>query len=610
MAQTNHARRRARHGHGQLVAESTATADTVDVGQHLQGEAVHEAGGTMEAPKAGTRDIPIVLIKAGVSLNGRAYPAEVLKRDGAATFPRGTLSFADHDSDREAEDYPAGSIRKAVGYLTGDAVWDESLQALTGTLRPFAHWDAAVRAWAESGVVDMSIRTWTDTEPGIYEGRKMPVVQRMYNNGGMSSVDIVTHGAAGGRLGVLESVQATVAEARTIGAWAESRIHLAFTAMADDMYGRGNLTRQERIALSSAIGDGLAAFVTRVEADAPQLYERDIWDDPTAATVHAEEGRPVAEASSEEVRRALTAALREAYATGRTPAYIWLRDYDAERSVCWYEQSARDGECTTYQQGYSVAESGRITLAAERTAVVARTVYDPAPSGGSAATVHSGENTAVTTTTPQSSTGITPVAEQVQPADGQAAPPNPQKEESMTAPQTGPASGTGGAGEPARTPTPPQYTEAMHQSHEALLAKEAEAKREREAREAAEKENREHRAKDAARSKVAEKLATSSLAKVGVAHQRIIESVVATKETWSNEDGTADAARLDNAIDATITREATYLAQAAEQLYGVGKVRGLGTSGEVGESVESLTKANDQIMADIAALTGTAKKGA
>ncbi|NGZ99632.1 hypothetical protein G5V59_02545 [Nocardioides sp. W3-2-3] len=86
----------------------------------------------------------------------------------------------------------------------------------------------------------------------------------------MKSVDWVTRPGRGGKvLQVLESAR-DVTEARSIGQWVESRIHRDFTVLADDMAGDGRLTREERISLSAAIGDGLAAFVAKVEADAPQ----------------------------------------------------------------------------------------------------------------------------------------------------------------------------------------------------------------------------------------------------------------------------------------------------------------------------------------------------
>jgi hypothetical protein len=57
------------------------------------------------------------------------------------------------------------------------------------------------------------------------------------------------------------------------------------------MYGDGRLTREERITLSGGIGDALAAFTSRVEADAPQLYERDPWADPAPVAAAMEESK-------------------------------------------------------------------------------------------------------------------------------------------------------------------------------------------------------------------------------------------------------------------------------------------------------------------------------
>ena len=66
-------------------------------------------------------------------------------------------------------------------------------------------------------------------------------------------------------------------EARNTGEWLEARLHLMFTEIADGMFGDGRLTRDERIALSSAIGAGLDAFRAKVEEAAVQLYSRDPW---------------------------------------------------------------------------------------------------------------------------------------------------------------------------------------------------------------------------------------------------------------------------------------------------------------------------------------------
>jgi hypothetical protein len=66
-------------------------------------------------------------------------------------------------------------------------------------------------------------------------------------------------------------------EARSIGRWLESRLHLQLTVMADDLYGDGYLNRTERKILSGALGDALDAYTATIQAEAPQLYERDLW---------------------------------------------------------------------------------------------------------------------------------------------------------------------------------------------------------------------------------------------------------------------------------------------------------------------------------------------
>lgn len=74
-------------------------------------------------------------------------------------------------------------------------------------------------------------------------------------------------------------------EARNAGNWFESRIHQDFTVMADRLFGEGYLTREERITLSSAIGDGLQAFSAYLEENAPQLFQRDPYAELTDAQV-------------------------------------------------------------------------------------------------------------------------------------------------------------------------------------------------------------------------------------------------------------------------------------------------------------------------------------
>lgn len=78
-------------------------------------------------------------------------------------------------------------------------------------------------------------------------------------------------------------------EAHNLGDWLESRIHLAFTTIADDLFGGGRVTREERIALSGAIGAALDAYRIHVEENAPAVYERERWAEPKS-TPMAESG--------------------------------------------------------------------------------------------------------------------------------------------------------------------------------------------------------------------------------------------------------------------------------------------------------------------------------
>ncbi|MBM0235956.1 hypothetical protein JNW88_00440 [Micromonospora sp. ATA32] len=212
----------------------------------------------------------------------------MLRRDGPAAWPKGTLAFVDHATDEEDDARPAGSIKNLAAALTTDARWDEREQALMAEVRLFAPWREPITDMAEH--IGMSIRAWVYGEHGEADGRHGFIVSGIPEG---RSVDFVTTPAAGGGIvSVLESVGArALSEARNVGAWLESRLHLALTQLGDDMYGQGRLTRDERITLSSAIGDALQAWTARVEQDAPQLFQRDLWDDPESGEQTAAEAR-------------------------------------------------------------------------------------------------------------------------------------------------------------------------------------------------------------------------------------------------------------------------------------------------------------------------------
>jgi hypothetical protein len=219
----------------------------------------------------------IQLIAPGWSKNGRYYGRAVLAEAAKrGIFRAGKAMYIDHPTATEKVDRPERSLKDKAAELTADATVGAGGGLFSEALL-WVPWREFLNEHANS--IGVSIRALGTSEWGEAEGREGEIVTEIAE---CRSVDFVTEAAAGGRiLELLESVRAgDLDEARNIGGWLESRLHLAFTSMADDMYGEGRLTREERIALSSAVGDALDAFVKRVEADQPQLYTRDLWQSP------------------------------------------------------------------------------------------------------------------------------------------------------------------------------------------------------------------------------------------------------------------------------------------------------------------------------------------
>lgn len=225
----------------------------------------------------------IELVTPGWGSSGY-YSAEVLEAAGnAQVFPAGTHMYIDHPRKSDQTDLPERSVRDLAAVLTETAVWDptageEGSGALVAETAVFGPYREVLAEMAD--VIGVSLRAVAEVvENGEAEGRRGRIVTELVEG---KSVDFVTHAGRGGRIvEVLESAaRTTVQEKRSIGQWIESRLHRDFTITADDMAGDGRLTREERISLSNAIGDALTSFVRRLEADQPQLYARDLWEDP------------------------------------------------------------------------------------------------------------------------------------------------------------------------------------------------------------------------------------------------------------------------------------------------------------------------------------------
>ncbi|MFI7113965.1 hypothetical protein ACIBK9_47145 [Nonomuraea sp. NPDC050227] len=267
------------------------------------------AGG--QAPKG--RRFRARIIQGDIQGSSGFYPAEMLKRD-AAVFREGLPVFLDHPGATESYDRPERSVRDLAGKLASTAVYERD--GLYADVEVYPHWAPVVEAMA--GDIGMSIRASGTVEASKDESIRGPIVTSLTE---AASVDFVTAAGAGGKVvALLESARAqsgdllrkatearpfsgspsggdilswreqrALTEAANVGAWLESRIHSMFTQLADDMYGDGRLTREERITCSSAIGDALAAFTSRIEADAAHLYQRDPWREPEAVPAEVAE---------------------------------------------------------------------------------------------------------------------------------------------------------------------------------------------------------------------------------------------------------------------------------------------------------------------------------
>lgn len=529
-------------------------------------------GKITEAPKdtAAGRLITLDIIRAGWNTSGsRHYGADVLERDVPTVYPKGTQMYIDHPSTTEGDDRPERSLQTLAGVFV-DTPWavreDDGTLVMRTTARVFAPWQPLIReAWDTIGV---SINGNGRGDYGTAEGREGLIIDQLTYG---RSVDFVTVPGAGGRvLGLLESHQpfdspefrglidhiARTREAGSLGAYVESRIHLGFTEIGDDLYAHGYVNRAERITLSGAIGDALGVFVARLEADAPQLYQRGKYDGPDedeggdTLTAEASAAR-TREATVEQSRAALDRALQARY--GGRGGYAWVQDFDPALGVVWFTASdplPRDGSgevgcgpSKTYQQSY-ITNSGAVYLAGDRMEVRARTVYEPVTDTAEAA--------------------IAPAATESTSSAGDA---GGEVSTTETASATAPADSTDGPHAPA---TPTKESDMGEKTADVVAREAAEA-----------------RANTAelrlARYEAAEKagpIITALLAEAAdlpeLAKARVRESFPAGALLLTDKNE-LDEPKLRESVAASITKEKTYAASLLEAA-GAGEVRGNGAA--------------------------------
>lgn len=568
--------RRSRHRQRPINLRESATA-VLDAPAELLELAEAGTAGALAPIEGARRRYRARLIEGDRWGSSGYYSRAVLERDGPAAFPVGTRGYLDHPSVSEANDRPERSVRDMALRIASTPVYEGD--GLYADVEVYPHMQAIVEGLAEDA--GLSIRAFGRAEHGEAQGRRGPIVTAIT---GGRSVDLVTEAGAGGKLlELLESARSVpMQEARTVGAWLESRLHLALTQLADDLYGEGRLTRDERITLSSAIGDGLATYTARIEAEAPQLYQRGPWDEPETGDMA--EARLV-ETTADETRRALDAAVTAAYG-GDATRYTWVRDHDPDELLVWFDACDADGD-HTWQQSYTVTDDV-VALAGERTQVVARTEYEPVGPAGDTEI----EPTAAEDTADMAESAATPDVTDGAPPAAPAPPTTSEGSETVTSTVsiTGPAPGTAGTATATETSTtsaatvvhtvaesiiPPAADPALL---ERLTAVEAALTAERARGDQALAEAARLRADGTARDSVTRLLGESTISAdlrdiiAPRVNDRVIGRVALT------EAGVVDQAALDTAITEAITAETAHAARLLEA-QGVGAVRGLGATG-------------------------------
>lgn len=139
----------------------------------------------------------IQLIAADVEGSSGFYPAEVLERDGAKAFPKGTHVFLDHPTWREEDERPERSVRDLAAVQIEDAYYSNGKEGhglfARVSVKPEQRDDFTW--WTENAAVGMSIRALGLREHNETTGRE-EVTELIRGQ----SVDVVTRAGAGGRL--------------------------------------------------------------------------------------------------------------------------------------------------------------------------------------------------------------------------------------------------------------------------------------------------------------------------------------------------------------------------------------------------------------------------
>lgn len=535
--------------HGQPITKDArlVTVATVESASTLERVELVEAGTVRPGGKPAT--VTIDIIRSGWNTSGtRYYPADVLERDVPKVYPAGTHMYVNHPGQMEAEDRPERSLYDLAAVFLEDPypVQEGDRTVMRVAARVYSQHRAFLAEAKDD--IGVSINGNGDGEYGTREGRSGLILERLTYG---KSVDFVTKPGAGGRIVAL--VEAArhgmpTVESGSLGAWLESRIHLAFTGIADELYGDGRLTREERIAASNAVGDALGAFVTALEKNAPQLYKRDRWaelpdPDSDGDAAGDSDGDAVAtrEASVDVQRTRIERALSDAY--GGRDRYCYVRDFDPDQGVVWFMAAEPDQQGRLWQQAYAPAAGGGVELQGDRTEVRERTVFEPVTA---VATAEAGAGDQVATT-----------------------------EGAAGAPQS--PDGGSPAGSTADEATTTAKENVMTEKVDDAATREAEAVRTREALELAQ-----YRQAEKAGALLNSKLAESGLP--ALAQNRVRAQFPATSLPLVEADRSLDVAAFTTVVEAAIKAEGDYAAAILEGA-GVGTVTGNGAAQGAGSGI-------------------------
>ncbi|HEY3559651.1 MAG TPA: hypothetical protein VGL05_19415 [Kribbella sp.] len=354
-----------------------------------------EAGAKiLEASTDGT--LLVQVITPGWGSSGY-YSAEVLQE--AATekvWGAGTHCYLDHPSASEGADRPERSVKDLAATLAEDARWDG--KRLVARVTPVGLGKTVLADEAFRKAVGVSVRASAEMEIGEAEGRSGWIVEKIHP-GTFNSVDIVTHAGRGGQ--ILESArqeyERQLAEAVSDKAWSgfsQSDYDDAQWKSAC-LIDKGEGDGKSRYALPVKEPDGTlnrnavhaaASRIGQVQVDAAKkkaaakklvsLYRNQLDEDPPESLLKAAGATEsaIAETTASDTDRALRDAVSTAYANREKSTYAWVRDYDPDKGLVYFELDV-DGKCTTYAQPYSVGDQGAIELSGNRVEVDQRTQY-------------------------------------------------------------------------------------------------------------------------------------------------------------------------------------------------------------------------------------------